>query len=423
MHYEEAVHYIHARLKFGIRPGLERMERMLEELGRPQERTQFVHVAGTNGKGSCSAMLSCILQAAGYKTGLFTSPYVTDFRERIQIGGEMIPREHLAQAVERLRPIIQTLEAGDNAPTEFEVITALALDYFVRMGCEVVVLETGLGGRLDSTNIIPPPLCGVIMSISYDHMDILGGTLEEITAEKCGILKPGSRTVSYPKQPDCVLPIIRQAAQERNNSLYLPDTGALELSRQSLEGTRFTYRGKPYHIRMLGAHQAYNAVTVLECVRALRDAGLHLPEDAVRRGLESAALPARMELLQDVPPVLLDGGHNPGCAESLLALLQTLFSGKRILCIAGMMRDKDYEGYLRTLSPVLSHLYTVTPDQPRALPAADLARCAAGFLPEATACASVEQAVGLARREQDAADLLLICGSFYLAGEARTLFE
>ncbi|MBR3094484.1 MAG: bifunctional folylpolyglutamate synthase/dihydrofolate synthase, partial [Clostridia bacterium] len=305
MNYPQALQFIHSLDRFGIRPGLQRIQALCRALGDPQERLSFVHVGGTNGKGSVSTMLSEMLRAEGKRVGLFTSPYVVHFLERIQVGGKPVEEAAFAETVTRLEPIVHHLAEQGMQPTEFEVITAVAFDLFAAASCDVVVLEVGLGGRLDSTNIIDTPLVSVITSISLDHMAILGDTVEQIAAEKAGIIKPNGRTVCYPDQPGGVMDVIRAACIDKQNSFTVPELAAVKTVKNDLFGTRFFYEGTEYETAMGGAHQIKNAVTAIEAARLL---GLSL--SSIQSGLKRAKLAARQEVICRKPLVLLDGGHN-----------------------------------------------------------------------------------------------------------------
>lgn len=430
MTYTQAVAYIHSLLKFGMKPGLQRIEALLERLGRPDRKLKVLHVAGTNGKGSTCAMLSAVLRQAGYKTGLFISPYVVNFRERIQINGNYIPPRELAVRTEKLKKIADELAMENLGPTEFEFITALALCWFADAGCEAVVLETGLGGRLDSTNVVENPLVSVITSISLDHTAILGDTLEQIALEKSGIIKPGCPVVVSPGLQVEALKVIRSAAAGKGSVLYQP-APADEIQSLGLMGSRFTpgdtvgrrpdggverlpAPNDDYTVGLAGAHQVQNALTALEAVRRC---GLRVSETALRDGLQTVCFPARLELLQRDPVVILDGAHNPEGAAALAAAVAP-YSG-RLTAVMGMMEDKDYDTVLSVLAPLCRSIITVqVRGNPRSLTAAALARAASVYCNSVTAASSYKQALALAG-EQSAGGPVLVCGSFYLAGAIR----
>ena len=424
---EEALAKINGRLTFGMKPGLRRIKQLLEELGDPQKKLKFVHVAGTNGKGTTCALTASVLRQAGYTVGLYTSPYVEDFRERFQINGEMIPPEELAQEVELLSPIAEAHDAVGDTVTEFEFITALAFHWFARRQCDIVVLEVGMGGRFDATNVIDVPEVAAIMSISLDHTAILGSTLEKIAFEKAGIVKAGGRLVLYPDQAPEVTQELEQICQERQVELFRPDLSQVEEGERSIGGTAFTVAGTRWgdvalRTPFLGEHQVKNAVTALKVLEVLAGRGWPVTPQAVAAGFEKAFIPARMEVISQQPLVLLDGGHNPGCSQALRQALEE-FVPQRKVAIMGVMADKDSRGELQVLGPLFSQIVTVAPEGHRAMPAQQLAQIAQEFCPKVVPAGSCREALAVAARamKQDAA--LIVCGSFYLAGEIREMLK
>ncbi|MFR5420560.1 MAG: bifunctional folylpolyglutamate synthase/dihydrofolate synthase [Oscillospiraceae bacterium] len=335
---EQAMELIHGVEWRGSRPGLSRVRELLHRLGDPQDGLQFVHIAGTNGKGSTAAMLASILRAAGYTTGLFTSPYLERFAERMQVNGAPVPDAEFAAVCQTLQPCIAAM---DDPPTEFELVTAAAMLWFRRRGCDVVVLEVGLGGRLDATNVIAAPACAVITNIGLDHTEILGGTLAQIAREKAGILKPGTCAVSYPQAQE-VRSVLREICAQRGIPLTEVDVSAIVPLTDSVDGQTFTYRGAEYALPLLGAHQLRNAAVALETVAALRARGWRIPDAAVHAGLAQVRWPARFELLRRAPWFVLDGGHNPQCAQTVADNLARYFPGRRITLLVGVLADKDY---------------------------------------------------------------------------------
>lgn len=415
MTYEQSLNYIHSLNKFGINPGLERIEALCAAVGNPQDKLKFVHIAGTNGKGSTSTMVARALQASGKKTGLFTSPFVTDFRERICVDGEMVDKALFAQVVTELEPVVSRLARKDMQPTEFEVITAAAFMIFERSGCDICVLEVGLGGRLDSTNVIPTPLVSVIASISLDHTAILGDTVELIAAEKCGIIKEGGKTVCYPFQTASVENIIRETALKNNNAFVMPDAGMISDTVNGIDGVSFKYRGVDYKLSMSGEYQVYNAVTAIEtCLQ------LGLDAESIKQGVESAKVAARMEVISSSPLVLLDGGHNDDGGKAVATSISTLLSGKRITAVIGMMADKNVDAYLSCVAPLCSKITACSvADNPRTMSADELCRLASAYCDNCSAVESASDAVNLALSGIDDYDCMLVCGSLYLAGEVR----
>ncbi len=404
MNYEEALNYIHSLLVFGSQPGLERITELLEKLGNPQDKLRFIHVAGTNGKGSCCTMLSEIYKQSGYKTGLYTSPYIIDFRERMQINGEYIPKEVLARLTKQVK------DAGV-VVTEFEFITALAMLWFSEEKCDLVVLEVGLGGRFDATNIIKSPLCSVIMKIDYDHTAVLGDAISQIAREKCGIVKNGSPTVSYPLQEKDALDVIF----DHNPNTVLPNTANLQILTSDINGNRFIYNNKEYSTRLIGKHQVYNAITVIETVKA---AGLSLHEDNIRYGIEKASIPARLELISKKPLVFLDGAHNPNGAEAISSFMQN-YSGK-ITAVIGMMKDKNCDGFLSQVLKYCKSVITVTvKENPRSISANELAELAKKYCSDVTVAQDYTNALGIAYAKSNGTEPLFVFGSLYLSGAIR----
>lgn len=423
MQYQEAVAYTHSLLRFGIRPGLGRMSSLMAQLGNPQERLKVVHIAGTNGKGSVSTMLSGMFTHAGHRTGLFTSPYVRDFRERIQINGEMVPQEMFARAVTQLRPIVERMAREGDQPTEFELITAAAYWIFEQAGCEVAVIETGLGGRLDSTNIVARPAVCVLTSISMDHMNVLGGTIAEIAREKCGIFKPCVPVVVSYGQREEAMDVIRVAAAEKQCPLVFAQPP--QVTNLSLSGGDFVMDAVSYHVAMPGEQQVQNAVTAILAAQQAQAAGIPLEQKDMLYGLSHAVLPARTQVFSKMPPVILDGAHNADGVRKLADNLSRFLPGQTCVFVCGMMEDKAYQQALQLLAPSAARMIACTPSNPRALPAPKLAGCAnqcgisCAVVPApAEAC---RFGYSVAKRENRP---LVVCGSLYLAGDVyQTLCE
>ena len=418
MDYQEALAYISGTAFFGSKPGLERIAALLEKLGDPQKQLRFVHIAGTNGKGSCAAMTASILKAAGYKTGLYTSPYLYRFNERMQIGGKQIPDDTLAQLVARVKPIA---EAMDDHPTEFELMTAVAMLWYAEERCDVVVLEVGLGGRFDATNIIDAPEAAVIMNIGLDHTAVLGGTVEQIAFEKAGILKPGTEAVLF-EQPENVTAVIRARCEELGVPLHIADFSQIVSEFDSLYGQSFSYRGEPYALPLLGRHQLKNAATVLELVEVLRRKGWKLEQSDVEHGLYAVSWPGRFELLSDDPLFVVDGGHNPQCAQTVAENLLHYFPDKRRILLLGILRDKDVAGLTDILDPAADEYLCITPDSFRALPAAELAGHLKRYGKPVTVCDSIRDGVTAALERSDGDTVVCAVGSLYSVGEIRYFF-
>lgn len=419
MNCNEAIEYIHSLEKFGIKPGMERIRALCSELGNPQDKLKVIHVAGTNGKGSTSTIISNILQKSGYNTGLFISPYVTDFRERIQYNGNMIERNELAECVEKVKVAIEKLKNYNIQPTEFEAVTAAAFVYFEKKKCDFVVLEVGLGGKLDSTNVILAPYVSVITSISLDHMAILGDTIEKIAAEKCGIIKFGAETVVYPFQDEKAMAVIRKTCEEKCNTLKIPDICKLDIAGEHLEGTEAAYDGIKFILPLAGEHMIYNACTAIEAVRSLTRLGTVIGDEVIKSGIESTVMPARTELIKKKPVIILDGGHNEGCAGALSAFIKKHLCGKRIIMVCSIMADKDYESYLSAVASLADTFIATRADVPRAMSSAELSENAKKYCENCYDIPEPSKAVTAAHNILQPDDALVVCGSFYLAGEIR----
>ena len=434
MTYTQALDFIHSTCWKGSRPGLERTIDLTARLGNPQNSLKFIHIAGTNGKGSTSAMLAAILQKAGYKVGLYTSPFIIRFNERMRINGQDIPDGELAEITEYVKP---HAEAMADTPTEFELITAIALVYFARHNCDYVVFEVGMGGRLDSTNIIPPETvaASVITGIAMDHTAFLGDTPEKIAAEKAGIIKAGVPVVFGGNHaPVGTLPssdalataescarVIREKADEVGAPYAETDHSKLANIRADLFGADFDFgERKDLHISLAGLYQPYNTATVLTVIDLLRERGLTVPEEAIRQGLASVKWPARFEVLSKDPLIIADGGHNPEGIDAAIASIQTYFKDEKILLLTGVMADKDYGRMVARMGEVASRAFCVRPANDRALYPAKYAESfrAIGIPAEgyATVAEGVRAAAETAEREGKA---LLCLGSLYMYGEVR----
>ena len=558
----DAIEYINTPRWLASRLGLERIRELLDRLGRPQDRLNFVHVAGTNGKGSTCAFTASILAEAGFKTGLFTSPYVETFHERIRVNGRNISDEDLTAATLRVRECAEAMEAeGGEHATEFELMTAVALVHFAHVGCDIVVLEVGLGGRLDSTNVIAAPEAAAIVSIALDHTNLLGNTLAEIAHEKAGIVKEGSTVVSWPQEPSA-MEVVEDAARRAGDKLVVPDFSLLSVGKvvgasceaaleheghtpcsdspryaaelraehapraqelqagaeggstceagdpareapcsnsprfaaelraehvapaQKLQvsssidagfggrmpravphepnvpsGTfvraqdclsmayahrtpvsqvasavpmrQFFYRGCEYATRLLGLYQPSNAAMAIEIAGALRERGWEIPDEAIARGIAETRWPARFEVLDQpagMPTVVIDGGHNPQGAGVLADSLRDVFPGKRPVFLVGILADKDYRSMLRVVAPLASAFVCVTPPNPRALDAADLAEAIRETCDELGVSATVEvagdfgDAVSAARKIAGSEGLICAFGSLYSIADVKAAF-
>ena len=417
MNYPETLAWIHGTERFGSRLGLGRMGRLLHRMGDPHLKVPYIHVAGTNGKGSTTTMIASVLTAGGFKTGKFISPFILEFRERMQIDGEMIPEETLAALATRLRPIAEEFKAAGDPPTEFELVTVLGLTWFAESGCDIAVLEVGLGGRLDATNIIPAPLVAVITRIDYDHTAILGDTLAAIAGEKCGIIKRGSTVVCYPDQEEEALDVIRRRAAEEGDPLCLPDRTQLTILSADLSGNRICYKGQEVFIPLSGPHQVLNALTALEALEALSGTRFALSPASIAAGLAATRFPARLELLRQVPPVLVDGAHNPNGGHALCDALKAL-GLHNLTAVVGMLRDKDCLPVLRMMGPYCARMIVTTVPNPRSTPAEEFAELARQVCRDVTICPNCEEAARLALSTAGEQGVLVF-GSLYLASAVR----
>ncbi len=420
MDYNEALSYIHSVCWKGSIPGLSRTTELLRRVGNPEKLLKFIHIAGTNGKGSTAAMLASVLETAGYRVGLYTSPFINRFNERMQVGHVPIADGDLADLTEWIRPHADSMA---DSPTEFELITVLALEYFRRKGCDIVILEVGMGGALDSTNVIEAPEAAVIAALGMDHVRELGPTLADIARAKAGIIKPGCHVVSYGGSAEAD-PVIEEVCREQGAVLHRPDFGRIVPGEFSLEGQRFSYGPwRDLQLPLVGRYQLNNAALVLETVDVLRQKGWNIPDEAVRQGLAATRWPARFEVLRRDPVCIVDGGHNPHGVRATAESLERIFPGRKFVFVTGVMVDKDVESILGLLVPLAVRFYAVTPDNPRAMKADVLAARIAALGVEAIPCESV--ADGVARALDFAGKDGVVCavGSLYMSGEVRACFS
>lgn len=411
----EAIEYIEKGIWGTTRLGLERTYELLEMLGNPQKQLKFIHVAGSNGKGSTCAMLDEILRRAGYRTGLYTSPYILNFCERMRVNGEDIPGERLAEVTEKVKALADSME---DHPSQFEMVTAIAIEYFYQSRCDIVVLEVGMGGETDSTNAIDAPEVAVITNIGLEHTEYLGDTLEKIAAVKGGIIKPGCHAVCYDGAPE-VSAVIAEICEKKRVPLNQLDFSALEPMSQSLKGQGFRWKGEPFRMKLTGPHQLCNAAVVLETVECLRARGWRISEEAVREGLENVFWPARMEVLGREPLMIVDGGHNPQCAQMLKESLRQLLPNRKVVFLAGVLADKDYPRIMELLMPLAQEFVCLTPANKRALPAGELAEHLRRQGAKAGTCETVEDGIRMARAAAGEDGVVVAFGSLYLAGVVR----
>lgn len=405
--YKEAIQYIHSISWRGSRPGLERIRVLCDLLGNPQDKLSFIHVAGTNGKGSVCAMLAEICRRAGYQTGMFTSPYVYRFNERMAVNGTPISDRYLTEIIEEIRPMADGME---DPPTEFELITAAAFLYFYKEKCQIVILECGMGGRMDSTNIIKTPIAAVITGIGLDHTAQLGKTIAEIAKEKAGIIKSHCPVI-IGSSDDAVLQVVTGKAAIENAPVYPVDFSKLCIENVSLDGTRFSIAGErePYSMKLLGKYQPQNAAISIKAARVVG-----IAENYIHSGIENARWPARFEILRRDPLIIFDGGHNPQGIGAVTETVELLFPNK-VNVLTGIMADKEYAAIVRQLRKIAVNIYCVAPDNARALPADKYAVVFAKAGIPARPVKCMEDALKIAIENSRAISRpLLIVGSLYM---------
>ena len=421
MDYQQAVDYIESSALPRGRYGMERLKQALELLGNPQHKVRFVHVAGTNGKGSCAAMLASVLKEAGYRTGLYISPHLRRYNERMQVDGVDISDDDLIRAAQRVKEVCEQL---GGTPIVFEVLTLMALWYFAECRCDFVVLEVGIGGKLDATNCIPAPAAALIAQLGFDHTETLGSTIEEIAAQKGGIAKPGSQLVMAEQEP-AALRVVEQLCREQGCGFTVADPERLQVLSTSPEGQRL--RDRTYGELLLplaGPHQVKNAANVLTVVEVLKGEGFAIPDRAVRQGIESTVWPARFERLSRSPDFILDGGHNPQCVQAAVQALQDYYPGKKVVFLTGMMKDKDSAAMLAKMAEVAKAFVCLHADSERAFGTQELAREIENTLSLAAyPAASAQEGCALAQRLAGEQGVVCALGSLYLAGEIRAVFH
>ena len=404
---EEALHYIHAVCWKGSIPGLERINALLDEMGHPEQTLKFVHVTGTNGKGSTCAMIASVLRKAGYRTGLYTSPYITRFNERMQVNGEMIPDEELCAITAEIKPLADRIF---EQPTEFEMVTAIAFAWFARRQCDIVVCEVGMGGEFDATNVIGAPEAAVLCNIGLDHTEVLAAT-------KSGIIKSGCDAVLYRSTPG-VEAVVEQRCSEVGAALHKVDFAGLHLRSRSLERQIFDFGGLTgLHLPLLGEHQLHNAAVALTTLSVLQKRGWKITEDDIRQGFACVVWPGRFQIIGREPLFLIDGGHNPQCIQALAQNITDYLPDRPLTILTGVLGDKDYHCMYRSVADHAAEFITVTPDNPRALTAQELAGYLSSFGKPVTACDTVDEGVRLAIDHAGKSGTVLCYGSLYLLGD------
>ena len=416
MNVNEAIAYIHSVFWKGSVPGLERTQELLAKLGNPEKSLKFVHIAGTNGKGSTAAMTASILRKAGYRTGLYTSPYIYRFHERMQVDGVEISDEDLIAVTEYVKPFADSME---HMPTEFELVCCIAFEYFKRKGCDIVVLEVGMGGALDATNVIETPEVAVITNIGLDHTEVLGDTIEAIAETKAGIFKENGRAVIYRGVPS-VEAVFERICAEKNISLKKADFDSLKRLSHGLEGQTFDCGArKNLMLPLLGEHQLHNASVVLSIADSLIEAGWKISEENIREGLRDVSWPGRFDIVSRDPLFIIDGGHNPQCIEALAKNIEDYLSDKRVIALTGVLADKDYADMYRPIMPMIEQFVCVTPPNPRRLAADQLALYLQNAGAKATACETIEDGVKKAIELAGDDGMVLCFGSLYSIGSIR----
>ena len=431
MTYNEAIDYIMSRRKFQKSSSHERIGKLLELLGNPEKKLKFVHIVGTNGKGSVSTALSYILQKAGYKAGLFTSPYIVEFGERIQVNGRYISHDDVASMTALIKEKTDVLESEDLHPTVFEVTTALAFMYFAKEDCDVVFLEAGIGGEHDSTNIIPAPLQCIFVSISLDHTEMLGDTIAKIAEEKSGIIKKGTTVISYPDdgeefgympQTAEAVEVISKKCGKEGCALHLPQTKKLTVIKRDITCSEFIYDNIKVKTSLCGAHQIANMLTVITSARLLRKDGFSITDSDIAEGIASFKIPGRMETVCTEPLVILDGGHNEGCIKALCNMIKAYLQDKKITVLMSFMKDKDYASALECIAPLCDNIVFTQTDLLRGERPEVLKESLSYFDGNVFCECSVYDAYRKALSITDKDGALIVAGSFYLVSDIRNGF-
>ena len=408
------IEHIHSHGRFSGKAGLHRIKALCDALENPQDKIKFIHIAGTNGKGSTATMIASVMEKAGYKTGLFTSPFLVKFNERIKINGQMISDSDLERLTEKVSKAEQDIKIPEGEKIgEFEFVTALAFLYFLEQKCDIVVLETGLGGSFDATNIIKKPEVSVITPISLDHVQVLGNTLAEIARTKAGIIKPNCKAVTAANQAREVIEVLKNVKPD------IIEPEPVFQSKCDLNGGSFTFKNGQYKISMIGEHQIQNAQTALQTIFELKNIGWNIPEKAIKQGLECAKISGRMEKIHEKPLILLDGGHNIDGVKSIASTVKTLLNDRKLHLIIGMVLDKDVKACTSILNELSNSITVTEPNNPRAMKAEELAEC---FNKKVDICQNSYDAFAKAL-EVSKEDAVIICGSLYLIGESESFFN
>ncbi|MEW9122606.1 MAG: folylpolyglutamate synthase/dihydrofolate synthase family protein [Thermotaleaceae bacterium] len=429
MNYQEALDYIASVYKFGSKLGLENIKYLLKLMGNPHEGQKVIHVAGTNGKGSTSSFISSVLVEQGYKVGLYTSPFLEEFTERIRVNGVNIPKDELAEITLFVKEKVeQMLADGKSHPTEFEVVTAIGFEYFKRQQLDYLVLEVGLGGRGDSTNVIDDPLVSIITPIDFDHIEYLGDTLGKIAYQKAGIIKKGSYVVSYPQKEEA-MKVIEEECLQQQSKLIIAPIDRIELLKYDEDGQCFhTYWGEEkienLCISMLGEHQTQNATVALAALKILiEEHQIPISKEALYQGFNKTIWPGRLEIMKKHPTVIIDGAHNIHGIRALKKALTKLYSHKKIMLVIAILGDKDVQGMLDEIIPLSDRIVVTQPNNERALPAAKLADKIKPYQKSLKIEQEIPGAVETAFQWAEEEYIIVFCGSLYMIGDVRTILR
>lgn len=424
MNYKEAREYIEETSQYGSILGLENMKNLLDGLDHPEKKLKFIHIAGTNGKGSTLAFISTILKKSGYTVGRYISPTIFKYRERIQVDGRYIEKESFAHHIEKIQLVVkQMLEEEKSHPTAFEIETALAFLYFLEKNCDIVVIETGLGGTLDATNVIENTICAVITKISRDHMGILGNSLKEIAMQKAGIIKKNAVVISAKQQPE-VAQILLQASKEKKCACYFIEPSEFTEIVYGYDEQKFRYKNKHYQIHLAGNYQIENAALALRTVEFLKEAGWKIPENAIAEGLKETKWVGRFTKIHSKPLFIVDGAHNEDAARTLRESIELYFKDRRIIFIMGVFADKEYEKIVELTVPLASEIITIaTPGNTRALPALELAKTISEYQKRVTAADSLQEAVEMSFLLAGKEDVIIAFGSLSYLGDLIGIVE
>lgn len=429
MNYNEALKYIHESHKFGIRLGLDNIKKLLELLDNPQDKLKIIHIAGTNGKGSTCSFISTILKEGGYKVGLYTSPFLETFTERIRVNGDNIPEDEVGNIVSLIKEKIEVMvNEGYSYPTEFEIVTAMAFYYFYKENVDFVALEVGLGGRYDATNVIEKPIVSVITSISMDHIGVLGDTLGKIAFEKGGIIKENCTTIVYPQKYEAGQ-VIKNICKENRSKYIECNFNDINIKQSNINLQKYDCiinkkEYKDLEIKLIGDHQVKNSVLALNVIDYINDnLGLNISEECIRKGLAQTSWPGRIERIKENPMFIIDGAHNEEGAESLAKAMDKYFKDKNKVLIIGMLEDKDISSVLDILIPRFNKVITTTPDNPRSIDADKLKKKIEEYNIDVISKPKINEAVEYALQNTKKEDVIISAGSLYMIGNVRSIIK